>query len=464
MADYTPYGADVFGNFINGLKMGMSLKKEKADAQRQAAQDLLAQDKVMREKVTQNLEIPARTGGFWKSAEDMTRGIGNLTANAPRPYEELAPSVSMQDTLSPQPSMIPFMQARNAPVTQESLPFDPAQIGAQPSLIRNQRVSGMTYPEAPKQGYAAFSENSTAQADQFLKDTAAMEALAFPKVSITTDPNTGATIREYLNPKGTLQSQAIAKPQQSTSGGAVVPDLTSAGIDFAAKTYIQTGVMPNVGMGNAGNRTKIINRAAELSKDPTGQVDISSMITNNILNKANASSYAQLQKQADNISAFEKTAQKNLAVTLAQANKLDRSGQPVYNAWVNAGRRAVTGNPDITGFDLALRTFINEYARITTSVTGGGVTSDTARKEVEDLLKANFTPEQFTNAAKVAQQDMQNRLDSYAEQFKEIRTRSEDRTRNPSKLKDPKVRLNELVQSGKSEKEAYRTMAQEGYK
>ena len=41
-----------------------------------------------------------------------------------------------------------------------------------------------------------------------------------------------------------------------------------------------------------------------------------------------------------------------------------------------------------------MATIVNEYARIATSVSGGGVTSDTARKEIETLLRASYTPEQ----------------------------------------------------------------------
>ena len=77
--------------------------------------------------------------------------------------------------------------------------------------------------------------------------------------------------------------------------------------------------------------------------------------------------------------------------------------------------------PAIQKFDAAVRTAINEYAKVTSSATGGSVTSDSARKEVESMLNSAQTPEQVTAVTKLLRQEMGNRKAGYNKQIEEVK-------------------------------------------
>jgi hypothetical protein len=124
---------------------------------------------------------------------------------------------------------------------------------------------------------------------------------------------------------------------------------------------------------------------------------------------------------------FAKTTDKNLAIVEKLSDKVDRTGVPVINRWLVAGKKSIAGDPDVAAFNGAVRTAINEYAKVTSSVSGAGVTSDTARKEIEDILNMAQTPEQTKAVVALLRSEMTNRKEGFEEQIKEttaaLRTR-----------------------------------------
>lgn len=373
--------ADIFGSYIDALK---AQRAKRAQAQAAGAlyekqtQDREASDVARRR---QEMEIVTRSGGGIRTGQELDQALRMTSMEAPRR--------SMDEALEgPTPTAGP------------ARPYAPQEEMEEP-LTR-----------------ARFQEGLAQMADPWR----------------TVGTVAGPDDTTLVLPKTYTSMPRVIKPATGGSGGSrfgADVTLTKAGIDLASKVYLQTGKMPPLGMGSAGNRAAVISRAAELSKNPEGAVDTTKMIVNAMVNKANSMSYAQLQKQADNIEAFEKTARKNADLALHLADRVTRTGVPFVNKWWNATQRELANNPDLAAFDLGVRTFINEYARITTSVTGGGILSDTARKEVEDLLQAAQTPEAFKRTIETAFIEMENRIKSHAEQFQKIRERSESRTRVP---------------------------------
>ena len=71
----------------------------------------------------------------------------------------------------------------------------------------------------------------------------------------------------------------------------------------------------------------------------------------------------------------------------------------------------------------AIQTFTNEYARVTNSATGGGVSSDTARKEISSKIYAAQTPQQLEAVIGLAKQEMSNRRKAYEDETREMRER-----------------------------------------
>ena len=114
----------------------------------------------------------------------------------------------------------------------------------------------------------------------------------------------------------------------------------------------------------------------------------------------------------------------NLAQQAVQtAQSVGRGNVPVFNAWVNAGRRA-TGDPNVARFDRAINAFVNDYAKVVSGSLGSAASSDSARKQAEEQLTAAQSPEQFAASVDQMQKEMHVRtsgmLDSIRQQVESV--------------------------------------------
>jgi hypothetical protein len=204
-------------------------------------------------------------------------------------------------------------------------------------------------------------------------------------------------------------------------------------IDNAAARYNIDGTLPAMGMGKNArvDRRDVLNRAAELAKDSGLSGDDQRVLQ--IGNKANTASLAKLGQQATMVGAFEKTFNKNADLVLEYSNKVDRTGAPIANKWINAGKRAVTGDPELSAFDVAVKSASNEYAKIISGSMGNTVMAEGEIKKVEGMLNAAQTPEQVKEVIAFMKRETQNRMAGFKEQDKELR----DRMRGKSTSSDP---------------------------
>lgn len=236
------------------------------------------------------------------------------------------------------------------------------------------------------------------------------EANAWLKAHPTTNghPSTLADFKEWsakLVPGYTFNLQSGA-------------GLTPVALDQAAEKYSATGELPAMGMGAAGavTRRQIMDRAAELH--PNG-----SLAANSAAFKANQDSLKSLQKNFDQVTAFENTAGKNLDQFLTTAQKVADSG----SAWVNTPLRSVNrgmlGSADQAAFDAARATALTEISKVLNSSNASGVLSDSARQEVSSLIGPGATLGQIMSAANILKTDMANRHQSYQEQIQDIQSR-----------------------------------------
>ncbi|MBZ4251798.1 hypothetical protein LAJ57_12870, partial [Streptococcus pneumoniae] len=70
--------------------------------------------------------------------------------------------------------------------------------------------------------------------------------------------------------------------------------------------------------------------------------------------KSNAASLANLQKQTTMINSYEYMANKNADIALEMSRNVDRTGVPVFNRWMLAGRNALAGDVDVSKFNTAI--------------------------------------------------------------------------------------------------------------
>ena len=228
--------------------------------------------------------------------------------------------------------------------------------------------------------------------------------------------------------RGAAEIAMLNRLQQQSKGAegkTIAPGMSQDTTDQAATTYHNTGTLPAVGRGQAGvaQRTAIMNREREMFPGTVLSADSQEF-------KANANSLKKIQGQADSVDAFEKTAGKNLDVFLDQAKKAIDTGLPVLNAPVRmvAG---MLGSENKAAFDTSRQTAVAEISRVLNSPTGSGVISDSARHEVNELIRGDANLGQIIQAANILKTDMKNRHDSYNEQIADTNRRLQG-TKQPS--------------------------------
>lgn len=207
-----------------------------------------------------------------------------------------------------------------------------------------------------------------------------------------------------------------ARHNQATEALTSAGMLTDDAVEQTAKRYLETGVMPPLGMGDKTTRQRVLNKAAEL--DPTGNI-----ASNSASFRSDQGSLATLQKQRDAVGAFEGTALKNLDNFLDLAKKVPDTGSPVFNTPLRALGSKGLGSTDLAAYNAARTVVVPEFAKILSSPTAAGQLSDSARHEVENVISGNATLAQTLAVANLLKKDAENRRQSYDEQISKVRER-----------------------------------------
>jgi hypothetical protein len=166
------------------------------------------------------------------------------------------------------------------------------------------------------------------------------------------------------------------------------------------------------GMGGMGAAYARQLRTEILKRNPTFNFTVQKIAA-----AGDRAEISQLQAQRGKILAYEVNGEQNAKQVFELSKQINVSRYPILNGLFLKGETKVAGSPIESNYLLALRTFTNEYARITTSVTGGGVTSDQARKEIEDVISKSYTPEQIQAAMRQSVLEMKHRRYGYDKQL-----------------------------------------------
>jgi hypothetical protein len=142
--------------------------------------------------------------------------------------------------------------------------------------------------------------------------------------------------------------------------------------------------------------------------------------------KADTASLNKITPQYDAIVAFEQTAIRNGKILKELANKADVSGIPAIERWIRAGRVA-TGDADVAKLNAQMNLYRAEAARILTQPNLSGILTDTARKEMEDVIRNQASAKQVTEVVDLLERDFLNRKQTLEAQIKAIRTRMRGR-------------------------------------
>lgn len=229
----------------------------------------------------------------------------------------------------------------------------------------------------------------------------------------TSRQNNAATIlKDYnvagMNPDGSLKAMGV--------GGAI--DLTKVAPEdlAAANRYKTDGTLPpNMGRGAQGAMESRKIRAIASALDAQSGESPEDARVRQLATKGDINAINQMRKREVAVGANVKNFDFNADQALQLSSQVDRSGVPVVNAWINAGRRSVTGNPQLAAFDVAVKTTVNEFAQIVSGTTNGA-TTEGEKKKAEALLNAQQTPEQIISVINQMKVESRNRMASFAAQ------------------------------------------------
>lgn len=206
-------------------------------------------------------------------------------------------------------------------------------------------------------------------------------------------------------------AQQNANTRQNVLEGSFASKLPQEAIDNLATVYNATGQMPPMGAGMAGTRAAIYARAAEL----LAQKGLSpeAAVAGRQLNRATQNALNTNLRMAAQIGSFIETSNRAIEMARELNEQSARTGVPVLNKWIQAGRRAVGNDPTLAQFDIATTTVAAEYARVMSSATGGGVSTNSAREHAFSLLNGAQTPQAYNAALDQMHREMEQRVASF---------------------------------------------------
>ena len=250
----------------------------------------------------------------------------------------------------------------------------------------------------------------------------------------TSVANNTASNRTHLQTTGMTQAGENARAAAGRNNTLMIaglnPDgsmkedgglLNAASVANAAARYNMDGTLPpNLGRGSQGPRqtAMILNEAAgqAASRGDTPEAQRVAQLAN----KASAVALNKLSGQEAVVGAAEKNFTANADMVSGLAKKVDNTGVPILNKWINAGKRSVAGNPDISALDTNIKATVNEYAKIVGGGTGGGATAQGEVTKIEGLLSAAQSPQQIEAVLNVMRQETANRMKSFKDQKAEL--------------------------------------------
>ena len=221
---------------------------------------------------------------------------------------------------------------------------------------------------------AAGSTAGNVQTAEYIKEHGTPEQYQQYLTTIA-NPNAIKPFQQAQLSQGSERNRIAAfkalHPASQLAGEQAAAGMDPRAIDMLASRF-RAGQPVPLGRGGVGGPvgTAIVNRAAQQAlvegggaiRDPAGFVA-------NF--KANAASLTKLQPQVDQITAFENSARgigNNLVSVLSKGAAGGQS--PVLNRWIQGGRRAIAGDPDVTALDTYMRDYNMEVGKVIAGTTG----------------------------------------------------------------------------------------------
>jgi hypothetical protein len=193
-------------------------------------------------------------------------------------------------------------------------------------------------------------------------------------------------------PVRTYKSKEPTSTQQMLQGG-LDPDTVHKAAVETLYDRTRIGLYAPFGMAGKADRDAIANEQTKVSK--AAGMTPQDVLRLGVNFKAQSMTMPKLALQRANIDAYEKLARFNGNRILELIGKLDDTSIPLLEAPKRLAERGLIGSDDAAEFLSVLQTYQTEVARIIQSSPNmGGVLTDTARKEIQDVIQKGVTASQ----------------------------------------------------------------------
>lgn len=181
-------------------------------------------------------------------------------------------------------------------------------------------------------------------------------------------------------------------------------------VDYYAQRQMNGDTSWRVGISRQPMGAALIlavdKRIPELSKaaGSTPTADMAAKASRDALSKALTDRTKFVAASNQFVTNFEKQAdlvEKYMKPGLAGAT-------PIFNKWIQAGRKQVAGDADVSELDAAIRGLAREHQRIVTGVTSNAQLHASAQETADQLLNVAQTPEQVEGVLRVMRQEARN--------------------------------------------------------
>jgi hypothetical protein len=222
--------------------------------------------------------------------------------------------------------------------------------------------------------------------------TGSFEAWANRKASLGSSDIQGYNLAKDQGYKGSF----LEFLKQKSAVQSVGDDLSPDDLNLASTTVMTdpSQMKQFASFGKAGQaRRDQINSAITQKLKASGMQpsDLGALRANF---KAQSGSINKLVPQLNAIEAYEQTAKFNSQRLLDLVDKVDNTGIPVIEAYARRAQKA-TGDPDVAEFQSVLAQYQTEAARIINNPNLTGVLSDSARHEMQDIIKGDMSAAQL---------------------------------------------------------------------
>lgn len=225
------------------------------------------------------------------------------------------------------------------------------------------------------------------------------------------DPNNAKLKQRIKEYKDDIRKDTQWKPPTIVMQA---PTLSVPAIDMAADRFLTDGTLPT-GISKP-NRDAIINRASVLAKEKGLSADRITQLEVT----ANKQALAQLSKTETMVGSFEKLFVKNADLALLLGKKVDNTGVPLLQKYINAGYRASGSSPDLKALDTAIEAVASEYAKIVSGSMGNTAVAQGEKKRIRELINSQLTPQDLIAVINTMKIETENRMKGFKEQRAEL--------------------------------------------